>query len=83
MVRLQGEHAFGQLKIGTLTTILAGPEVWVNDSQAPERVFPWHGSFPELADALEGVGELREPRRYQDLKRNGAYLGRTMARSPA
>jgi hypothetical protein len=43
----------------------------------------WLGSFPELADALEGVGELRDPRRYQDLKRNCVYLGRTIARSPA
>jgi hypothetical protein len=34
------------------------------------------------AEALEGVGELREPLRYQDLKRNGAYLGRRVASSP-
>ena len=63
------------MKIGTLETILAGPAVRVNDSQLSEWVLEWHGSFPELAEALEGVGKLSEPLRYHDLKRNGVYPG--------
>ena len=45
-------------------------------------VFGGRRVFEEFAEAFEGLRELLEARRYQDLKLNGACSGTTLAGSP-
>jgi len=73
---------FGLLKIGILAAIPDGPETSVNDIEPSKWVFGGRRVFEEFAEAFEGLRELLEARRYQDLKLNGACPGTTLAGSP-
>ena len=70
------------LKIGILAAIPDGPETSVNDMEPSKWVFGGRRVFEEFAEAFEGLRELLEARRYQDLKLNGACSGTTLAGSP-
>jgi hypothetical protein len=56
------------------------PSKWVFEPS--KWVFGGRRVFEEFAEAFEGLGELLEARRYQDLKLNGACPGTTLAGSP-